>query len=823
MAGLAKSKLEIPKLSIQTQSYLHNAETGTYLYRNAKVEWNDIVVEGTEIIYNPEKHQLTAKGYVRVTEGNTVAVMDELEIDIKDNTGIFKNTIVYDASNKAYLTADEVRKLGENHYVASTCTFTTCNPNSPAWEIAGNKVNYYSQNFSSSSNAILRIGGVPIFYFPYLAWPTVKRRQSGFLPPEYMIVRSTVRKWDLGYRIGIPYFWEIDPEHDLTFTYNWIERRGPGFKLDYQYAWSRGVRGEIKYQRVFERDPRDPENESGSLNSEEIESSELRPKRFKFNFNHNQQLDDQSRMIISGLVYSDSQFQKEYEASETSNPNSAQELSANINRQFSKGSASLSANQKRVFSELALLNRKIDNTQIQTLPALRFQFSDTIWSSNKTTFSHSIEGSVVRYYRVQGYNGEGINSNPKLNLRFPFLKHLNVRLEIGKQISSYKVRDPDLPRSDDAYNFNISEGKAEINTTLSKIFKKNSGIYSRFKHLIKPRFQYDFIEDVQQTSISGVPFGGGVSTRRLGTIRIENILLVKRRLVERWVKLTSLSLDRMRRNKIDPVIIRKLELIQGDDFGSEKLFIERLEKLFGENFSAQQKGIILKFAEKGVIPLQSSQARVETREGKSRTLANLNFVQHYDFLKKDHSFQAIGPTIKGNETEFGKPLLPLRTILTFSPGTNFSINLFNRYHHQKRRVVEYSALASVGMSLHNKASVNFRKNEIAYQTPYGNNVETANTFGFNNTFELNDKLAFGFSGTVNLDADNYTFRRRLNSSALTLDYRPECWKIRIALTENVDKTTTSSGQEKEYIDRTLYAYINLGEVAIPEQILPNLD
>ena len=110
------------------------------------------------------------------------------------------------------------------------------------------------------------------------------------------------------------------------------------------------------------------------------------------------------------------------------------------------------------------------------------------------------------------------------------------------------------------------------------------------------------------------------------------------------------------------------------NFGSEKLFIERLEKLFGENFSAQKKETILKFAEKGVIPLQSSQAGVETREGKSRTLANLNFVQHYNFLKKDHSFQAIGPTIKGNETEFGKPLLPLRTILTFSPGTNFSIN-----------------------------------------------------------------------------------------------------------------------------------------------------
>jgi hypothetical protein len=50
-----------------------------------------------------------------------------------------------------------------------------------------------------------------------------------------------------------------------------------------------------------------------------------------------------------------------------------------------------------------------------------------------------------------------------------------------------------------------------------------------------------------------------------------------------------------------------------------------------------------------------------------------------------------------------------------------------------------------------------------------------------------------------------------------LDYRPDCWNIRLALTENVSKTTTSSGREKEYIDRTLYAYINLGGVEINEQ------
>ena len=87
-------------------------------------------------------------------------------------------------------------------------------------------------------------------------------------------------------------------------------------------------------------------------------------------------------------------------------------------------------------------------------------------------------------------------------------------------------------------------------------------------------------------------------------------------------------------------------------------------------------------------------------------------------------------------------------------------NLFNRYHHQKKRVIEYSAAVNVGISKHNKASVNFRNNEVEYETPFGNYVDSENVFGFSNNFETSDELAFGFSGTINLDADNYTFRRR---------------------------------------------------------------
>ncbi len=116
LKGISQTSLEAPKLSIQTQSYFHNPDTGTYIYRNAKVEWEGITVESTDINFQPEKHKLTAWGYVRVTEGSTIAVMDNLEINVKTGSGIFLNAIIFDSSNKAYMTAEKVRRNGKNHF-----------------------------------------------------------------------------------------------------------------------------------------------------------------------------------------------------------------------------------------------------------------------------------------------------------------------------------------------------------------------------------------------------------------------------------------------------------------------------------------------------------------------------------------------------------------------------------------------------------------------------------------------------------------------------------------------------------------------------------
>ena len=89
---------------------------------------------------------------------------------------------------------------------------------------------------------------------------------------------------------------------------------------------------------------------------------------------------------------------------------------------------------------------------------------------------------------------------------------------------------------------------------------------------------------------------------------------------------------------MDPSLIRKLKLIKDREFASMQIFDRQLENLFGTELSARQKDIIIAYVEKGVVPLHNKQTRGQFREGKSSSVASLNFIQHYDNLKKIHIF-----------------------------------------------------------------------------------------------------------------------------------------------------------------------------------------
>ena len=807
------------RVQIRASGYTLDPATNTLRYQDAIVTYGDLTIEGELLTYDPSQRLITAEGLVRITEGDTIVAGEHLTFNLADRTAIIEQAQLFDLRQGTRLTADRIKRVSGTHFQAENCTFTTCDPKAPFWVVEGSTVDYHLENFASATNTLVRIRGVPVFYSPFMAWPTVRKRKSGILPPKLRFTDSSARRYNLGLRFALPYFWAVDPEHDLTVTPESVENRGSGLKLDYHYAYTQGMRGSLTVQRYFEQIRRNAAEESGGRSVSSVTDAELRPQRFKLAATHSQQLDPRSRLSLSGLAYSDSQFQREYENARSQSKKVAQSFALSVNRQFPSGSATLATTHERVFKEIALLNPELDKTWVQEQPALRYQFGKKLGSYGVTEWESSVGGALIHYERSSGYDGNAVLFDPKVRTHFPVFTLFKGSVGVGKRISAYQVNDPDIESSSGRYSFNVTTAEAELNTSLVRTYSRDSGIFSRLKHTITPRLQYEYIEDKEQTfRNASPPFGGQLATRRLATFRLENVLLVKPRVYVRSVRLSSRAMTRLRRTTLDAETLRRLERLRGRTFPDKSDFLEALHTVMGESLDPEVERLVLAQIELGPTPRGGGVYAHGQREGLARKFGSLHLIQPYDFLKVDANFQAVGPTPPGDETQPGAPLLPLRLELDISPRPGLTFGFFNRYHHQHARIVEYGVSAKVGEDTHNRASVTFRDNSLKYVTPHGVTFEQEKTFGFSQTVELSDDLAFGYSGKFDLDPQSTSRNRRLVSDTVTLDYTPNCWRIALRLQEDVETVTLGSRTE-EYINRSFFVNVSLGNVPLPESTL----
>ncbi|ALE90782.1 LPS-assembly protein LptD [Pseudomonas versuta] len=109
-------------------------------------------------------------------------------------------------------------------------TYTTCEPNSNAWQLKGNNITLNpATGFGTATNVTLRVKDIPIFYTPYIYFPIDDRRQSGFLPPSFS--SST----DTGFTLVTPYYFNLAPNYDATLYPRYMTKRGLLMEGEFRY------------------------------------------------------------------------------------------------------------------------------------------------------------------------------------------------------------------------------------------------------------------------------------------------------------------------------------------------------------------------------------------------------------------------------------------------------------------------------------------------------------------------------------------------------------------------------------------------------------
>ena len=216
----------------------------------AEIQRGDIRVFGEFLRFNREFGELEGEGGVRLQSGVDRFFGPSLYYNLLDDTGTIEKPgfLLQSQRQPARGSAERLEFLGKSKYRLLTARFTTCKPGQDDWFLEASQLDLdYETDEGKANHPRLRFFDHTVLAFPYAAFPLENRRRSGLLTPYYS--QTSTR----GLEFGIPYYWNIAPERDATFTPVYMARRGFQLKNHFRYMQPQHV-GELRYEYL----PDDP-------------------------------------------------------------------------------------------------------------------------------------------------------------------------------------------------------------------------------------------------------------------------------------------------------------------------------------------------------------------------------------------------------------------------------------------------------------------------------------------------------------------------------------------------------------------------------------
>lgn len=126
--------------------------------------------------------------------------------------------------------AGQVRVEGAGRLFLEDAAYTSCPAGKDDWMLRASKIEI-NQNtgVGTARHARLRLKGVPIFYFPYITYPVSNQRKTGWLLPDFGTSSNR------GVELAVPFYWNIAPKYDATFTPRYMTRRGLQLQTNFRF------------------------------------------------------------------------------------------------------------------------------------------------------------------------------------------------------------------------------------------------------------------------------------------------------------------------------------------------------------------------------------------------------------------------------------------------------------------------------------------------------------------------------------------------------------------------------------------------------------
>ena len=204
-----------------------------------RVSQGDRSLETEEIIYDLATGRLDLPVLLNYRDAFIAIRADRAWVDVQASRAHFEGVGYQIAGSDGAGQALVIDLLSSTRAELEYFDFTTCDPADPDWQLKARQVRLdLDRGQGVARHARLEFKGVPILYSPWLSFPLGEERQSGFLYPQFGFSS------DDGFELRVPWYWNIAPNQDATFTPRWIQDRGTMLATEYRFL-TRRQRGQV--------------------------------------------------------------------------------------------------------------------------------------------------------------------------------------------------------------------------------------------------------------------------------------------------------------------------------------------------------------------------------------------------------------------------------------------------------------------------------------------------------------------------------------------------------------------------------------------------
>jgi LPS-assembly protein len=450
----------------------YNAEEESYEAKGDVILRRDEVeLRSDELLWQSATQDVVAQGSASLRDAETEASGERLHYNLSTGQGQIRDGQVFVREGNFHLVGEEIEKHSETDYFVKQGSFTTCDGEIPDWKFSASEVDVTLGGYARAKNVWFHIKDVPVLYTPYLSFPVMTERESGFLTPVFGYSNNK------GARVSLAWYQVIDRNLDATISLDYLSETGLGKGLEYRYALANQNDGRAFYYHVTGL------GETPNLKRPE-EDKDI-PDLYYLQWEHRGKLPGHWRLTADIEYTEDKLFFEEF--GETAEEYSQDKTVSTLMLMRNWQKLNL-VGYARYIEDLETNN---DRT-LQRLPEVGLNLSR--YRLGDTPFYAGLESYATSFSRDEGEDGERLYLRPSLAAVFK----PGSWLEIAPEVALYeRIYNAD---SEDDEQF-LPEFSLGLATRLVKGFDADFWGIDRIQHSLEPKAVYTYVPDESQDDL----------------------------------------------------------------------------------------------------------------------------------------------------------------------------------------------------------------------------------------------------------------------------------------------------------------------------------